>query len=300
MKFIPTLLAATASISTASAYWKGFNIGANNPDGSCKSQQDWTNDFNAMKSYPGYFASARVYAAGGLPIDCYTLARAVPAAIATSTQLLVGVWAEDDNHYNLEKQALLSAIQTYGCGWMVSVSVGSEDLYRGDTTVQRLAQQVNDVRGMLSTVQGCSAVQVGHVDTWTAWVNTSRPTNDLIKACDFVGTNGFPYFQNTQDNRIENAQGLFWDSVNAVRNLVNTVKPGTWVWITETGWPVSGPTYGNAVANVANAQTYWNEVACAAFQQAHTFWYALQDYTSSPSFGVAQADVTKNTINLQC
>ncbi|MCJ1309921.1 hypothetical protein MMC25_003582 [Agyrium rufum] len=282
MRFSLALPAALlSSTPLAAAYWKGFNIGANLPStGACKSQADWTADFKTLQSLPGHFTSARLYASS----DCNTLANAVPAAIATGTTLLVGVWTEDQNHFNAEKAALLAAVKKYGHNWIVAVSVGSEDLYRGDTSAAALAQQIYDVRGMLSTV-GASSVQVGHVDTWTAWVNNANKA--VITACDFIGTDGYPYFQNTVET---NAYNTFWDSVQAVRNQVNAVKPGAWVWITESGWPVSGPNSGAAVPSIANAKLYWKSTACAAFQQAHTFWYTLQDYTSSPSFGVVGAN----------
>jgi len=289
MKTFASLIALAATLSTASAYWKGFNVGANLPDGSCKSQSDWENDFRTMQGLTGYFSSARLYAAS----DCNTLANAVPAAIATNTQLLVGLWTEDGDHYNAEKAALQSAIEQYGSDWIVSVSVGSEDLYRGDTTASALAQQIYDVRGMLSSL-GAPNVQVGHVDTWTAWVNGAN--TDVITACDFVGTDGYPYYQDTS---IDDAYNTFWESVQNVRDTVNNVKPGTWVWITETGWPLSGDTMGSATPSQSNAQQYWSQVACSAFEQAHTFWYTLSDSNSSPSFGVVDAN-NNPTINLQC
>jgi glucan endo-1,3-beta-D-glucosidase len=301
MKFATSLLALAGSLSTTTAYWKGFNLGANVPaTGACKTSADWEADFNTIKSLPGAFTSARLYASS----DCNTLANAVPAALATGVQLLVGVWATNTDHFNAEKAALLQAVQQYGFSWIVAVSVGSEDLYRAQSqhtneiTPEQLASQIYDVRGMLSTVPGySSSIQVGHVDTWTAWVDGQNTA--VIQACDFVGTDGYPYFQTTEDNNINNAYNEFWDSVNAVRNVVNNVHPGAWVWITETGWPVSGPTAGNAVPSVANAQSYWSSVACSAFNSAHTFWYTLQDYTSSPSFGVV--DANRNPLyNLAC
>lgn len=85
----------------------------------------------------------------------------------------------------------------------------------------------------------------------------------------------YPYFQNSA---ISDASNTFWDSVTATRNAVNSVSPGKWVWVTETGWPVSGPNSGAAVASVKNAQTYWRSVACQAFNSVHIFWYAYQDY----------------------
>jgi exo-beta-1,3-glucanase (GH17 family) len=272
------------------AYWKGFNFGANLPsNGACKAQSDWEQDFTTMQALPGHFTSARLYASS----DCSTLANAVPAALSTGTTILVGVWTEDEAHFQAEMAALQSAIQQYGTDWIISVSVGSEDLYRGDTDAATLAGQINQVRSLLSSL-GAGSIQVGHVDTWTAWVNNANTA--VISACDFVGTDGYPYYQGTAES---DGYNVFWESVNAVRDVVNQVKPGTWVWITETGWPVSGPADGAAVTGVSEAQSYWSSVACAAFDQAHTFWYTLQDYTSSPSFGVV--DENFNPIyNLAC
>lgn len=294
MKTAAYALALAASITGTNAYWKGFNVQATMANGACKTQADWEKDFNTMKALPGGFSSMRVYASS----DCDTLANAVPAAIATGGQILAGVWTEDNAHFEREKAALLAAVQQHGFGWMVAVTVGSEDLYRGDTNANTLAQQIYDVRGMLSTVPGYStSVQVGHVDTWTAWVKSEN--NAVITACDFVGTDGYPYFQNTQSNPIDQGYNLFWDSVQNVRNVVNAVKPGAWVWVTETGWPTTGPTENQAVPSVANAQLYWNTVACSAFNNGHTFWYSLQDFSASPSFGVVDANYNP-IYNLAC
>ena len=131
-------------------------LGANLPSGACKSQADWQNDFQTLAGLPGHFTSARLYASS----DCNTLANAVPAAIATGTTLLVGVWTEDANHFNAEKAALLAAVQQHGHDWIISVSVGSEDLYRGNTDANTLASQIRDVRGMLWSV-GAGSVEVG-------------------------------------------------------------------------------------------------------------------------------------------
>jgi len=291
MKFLSLatfITTALSGISGAEAYWKGFNVAANNPDGSCKSQADWETAFNTLKGLPGYFTSVRLYASS----DCDTLENAVPAALATGSQILVGVWTEDDTHYNNEKQALLNAILQHGSSWIIAVSVGSEDLYRGNTSPATLASQINDVRGMIRSV-GANQ-QVGHVDTWTAWVNSTN--NAVITASDFVGMDGYPYFQGAA---IQDGANVFWQSVQDTRNAVNSVKPGTQVWITESGWPVSGANDGSGVPSISNAQAYWTNVACAAFEQAHTFWYVYQDYSASPSFGVV--DANRNPIyNLAC
>lgn len=296
MRFSTIVALAATVLPFTNAYYKGFNVGANNADGSCKTQAQWETAFNKIKGLPQGITSIRLYAAS----DCNTLEYAVPAAIATGMQILVGVWAEDSTHYTAEKNALEAAINAHGSDWIIAISVGSEDLYRGDTTASALAQQVYDVRGMVRAM-GVTQ-EVGHVDTWTAWVDDDNKA--VITACDFIGLDGYrkhqptplslvstvpvlilraAYFQNAS---IADASNVFWDSVTATRNQVNAVSSGKWVWVTETGWPVSGPDYGPAVPSVANAQTYWHTVACAAFQQIHIFWYAYQDYSASPSFGV--------------
>ncbi len=243
MKF-STLFAIAAACAGAEAYWKGFNLGNTNPDGSCKSQADWQKDFTTAASLPGGFTSFRLYSSS----DCNTLANAVPAALATGSTLMVGVWAEGD--YDTEKQALLEVVQQYGSSWIISVSVGSEDLYRGDTDASTLASQINDVRGMMWGL-GAGSVEVGHVDTYTMWIDSANTA--VIEACDFIGVDAYPYYQNAS---IEDANDVFWSAIDQVQ----AVSQGRWVWLTETGWPVSGPTSGAAVPSVANAQTYWWQV----------------------------------------
>ena len=283
MMHLPTVLSLiplTFSISKAEAYWKGFNVGANLPgSGACKSTGDWASDFRTMASLPGHFTSARLFASS----DCNTLLNTVPAALATGTTLLPGVWTEDTAHFEAEKAALLAAVQQYGHDWIIAVGVGSEDLYRGDTDPNLLAAQIYDVRGMLASVG--AHVQVGHVDTWTAWVN--RTNDNVTLACDFVGMDGYPYFQGAT---VEQAPTVFWDSYWDTRGVVDVVSPGTWVWITETGHPVSGADFGNSHPSIENAQSYWKSVACSVFQQAHAFWFILSEWSSSPDFGVVGQD----------
>jgi len=272
---VSTSILSLLTLPFASAFYRGVNVGANNPDGSCKTQQDWENAFNTLAALPPNFKSFRLFASS----DCNTLANAVPAAIATGSNILVGVWTADDTHFGNEKAALENAINQYGHDWILAISVGSEVGYRKELPAWRMAQQIYDVRGMVRAM-GVNA-PVGAVDTWTTWVDGSYA--DVITAVDFVGNDAYPYWQGATPDQ---ASSVFWDSVNAVRNAVNAVKPGTPVWVTETGWPVSGDNFGNSVSSIQNAQQYWTSVGCPALQQIDLFWYAYQDYTSNPSFGI--------------
>jgi len=224
------LLSLLAALPSASAFIKGFNIGANDPDGSCKTQAEWQKAFTQLNGLPsGPFNSVRLFASS----DCNTLANAVPAAIATGTKLLVGVWTADDAHFGAEKAALINAISAYGTGWILAVSVGSEVGYRKELPAWKMAQQIYDVRGMVRSM-GVSA-PVGAVDTWTTWVDGQY--TDVITACDFVGTDGYPYWQGSTP---EQASGVFWQSVNVVRDRVNAVKVSLFLRIEKKGYCLSG------------------------------------------------------------
>lgn len=103
--------------------------------------------------------------------DCDTLKNAVPAALATGAKIWACVWPTDNDKYNAEKSALEYALKTWGSDWLVGINVGSEALYRNDTTPQALAQQIYDVKGMVQIAYGAKTVPVGCADTWTMWVD---------------------------------------------------------------------------------------------------------------------------------
>ena len=123
---------------------------------------------------------------------------------------------------------------------------------------------------------GAGNIEVGHVDTWTAWVDPANVA--VIEACDFLGHDGYPYFQYTD---INDAYDQFFENLSQVR----AVSQGKWVWVTETGWPVSGDVMGNAVPSQANAQKYWSSVACELFDEGHTFGYILDETDAKANFG---------------
>jgi len=149
---------------------------------------------------------------------------------------------------------------------VAGISVGSEDLYRISPTgiaalsgygaePSELVKYIGEVRAALAGT-ALSASPIGHVDTWTAWVNGSNVA--VINAVDWIGFDAYPYFQNSMDNGIENGKQLFNEALAATQAAVGSKE----VWITETGWPVSGKTENKGVPSTANAETYWKEVGC--------------------------------------
>lgn len=313
-----TALAATVATVSAQVY-KGFNYGASDSAGAPFTQDAFEAQFNAAKNLVGTsgFTSARIFTliqAG----TTNTPSDAIQAAINTDTSLLLGLWASaGQTNIDNELAALSAAISTNGQQFadaVAAISVGSEDLYRISPTGIENMSGVGAGPDVVSSFIGqvkqaitntpLAGKLVGHVDTWTAWVNGSNSA--VIDAADFIGTDAYPYFQDTMANSIDNAYSLFLSAYDQTVAAAGN-KP---VWVTETGWPVSGDTRNLAEPSTSNAQTYWDQVGCGKlFDKVNTYWFTLQDAfptTPSPSFGVvgagsSAADVpTTPLYNLNC
>lgn len=297
-----SVYALAASAATALAQVKGFNYASNG-----QTQQSFIDQFNVAKNLVGTsgWTSARLYTMIQ-DATVNTAISAIPAAIATNTTLLLGLWAsEDQAAFNNELAALSNAINQYGSSFadlVVGISVGSEDLYR----VSELGQAVNagygvgpnvvtsyisQVRSAISnTVLGSKPV--GHVDTWNSFTNSSNAA--VVAASDFLGMDAYPYFQTGYENSIENAGNLFFSAYDQVAAL------GKPVWVTETGWPVSGADMNLAHADVASAESFWQQVSCKLQGTVNTWWYILVDAGANPSFGVTGSLSTTPLYDLSC
>ncbi|KAH0352695.1 glycoside hydrolase, partial [Aureobasidium melanogenum] len=224
---------------------------------------------------------------------------AIPAALATNTKLLLGLWASvDAESFAKEIRALNSAMTQYGSqlgDLVIGISVGSEDLYRssvpGKSQGSSTGQDVTVLLGYIQQVRQeligsvLEHVPVGHVDTLDAYTNTTNSM--IIDAVDFIGVNIFPYFSNDQTMNVSDAARSFWAAYESTLQIAQ----GKSVWITETGWPwldpskTSGPQPG-----MENAAVYWSEVACELQARSIGFWwYILSDPANMPFFGVTDS-----------
>ncbi|KAI0478906.1 glycoside hydrolase [Xylariaceae sp. FL0804] len=300
-----------ALASLASATKMGFNYGSTFTSGAAKAQSDFEDEFTTAQNLKGTsgWTSARLYTMvqGGTTNDPIS---AIPAAISTKTSLLLGLWASGgDAGFDNELAALKTAIGKYDLSGMVDgISVGSEDLYRNSpqgieagsdvgTNPDVIVGYINQVKNLIKGT-ALADVPIGHVDTWTAWDNSSNQA--VVDACDWVGMDAYPYFQSTMANGIDLGKSLF-DSALSTTQSMSSGKP---VWVTETGYPVSGDKSGDAVASIANAEYYWKHVGCPMFGEMNVWWYTLQDAqpdTPSPSFGLVGSTLSTTPLyDLSC
>jgi len=310
--YIAQSLAVSAALATlASAQILGFNSGSTLANYQGKVESDYEAEFTTaqnLQGAPGTFNSVRLYTmiqAGttNTPISAFQ------AAINTNTTMLLGIWCSGTTTIQNELDALSAAISQYGSKFtdlVIGISVGSEDLYRN--SVQGIANSagigaepsvilnfIQQTRSALANTP-LSSKPIGHVETWNDWGNSSNKA--VLDAADFLGTDLYAYYESTKNNDISNAQSLFNSAYSTVQGVAGS-KP---VWITETGWPSTGPDYGAAKATVSNAQTYWDQVGCSIFGKTNVWWYNLRD--SNPA-NEAKFEITSNLsttplFNLTC
>jgi len=311
--FSKTALLALAAASAAQASTpQGFNYGST-MNGQPRTEADFESDFKGaqqLQGTNGAFNSARLYTMiDGINTDPSThYLSALDAAATTKTQLLLGLWmsgtGQDDEIKALKTALNNKALVDSLSSLVLGISVGSEDLYRISPTglaapdaapgsgPDLIVKYIKEVREAIAGTPWAH-VPVGHVDTWTAWVNGSN--SDVITNSDFLGVDAYPYWQNTEANSVSNGKSLFNEAMDNTKG----VSQGKPVWITETGWAVSGPTEGQAEPGIAQAQQYYDEVACPNLGNTPTFWYTLYDGVANmsgpkttPSFSVASQDMT--------
>jgi glucan endo-1,3-beta-D-glucosidase len=286
--FVGFSILATIASSQEKIY-QGFNSGNTLTDQTAKKQADFEKEFKtaaALSYSPGLFNSVRLYT----NIQASTTTdpiSAFDAALATNTSLLLGIWCSGTDTITNELDALQAAITKHGqpfADLVVGISVGSEDLYRVSESgiangagkgagPSQIIRFINQTRLSLSSTL-LSSKPIGHVDSWSAWANDSNSA--VINAVDFVGTDLYPYYEKDKTNTIENAKGIF-DTL--MKNVTDNAGNKS-VWLTETGWPVSGPNFGSAVPGVDNARAYWEKVGCSVFGKVNVWWYNLRDSVS--------------------
>ncbi|KAH7551620.1 glycoside hydrolase family 17 protein [Bipolaris maydis] len=289
MRFTTALVLAATAVTGAVAqdsFVLGFNSGATDDKGNPKTQADFEKEFKTAQNLngaPGKFNTIRLYSNVQAGTTDTPIA-AFPAAIATNSKLLLGVWASGTDNIDNELKALASAVEQYGTkltDLIVGLSIGSEDLYRVSeagimskagvgNNAENIVQFIKDARQKLQGTP-LSGVKITHVDTWTAWVNESNKA--VIDEIDFLSVNAFPFYEVEHANDVKNGGKLLASAIEATEG----VAAGKDVWITETGWAYTGPDFGAAKATVGNLEYYWKNVGCALFNKRNVFWYTLRD-----------------------
>ncbi|CRK20136.1 hypothetical protein BN1723_012052 [Verticillium longisporum] len=182
-----------------------------------------------------------------------------------------------------------SAIEQYGqrfADLVVAISVGSEDMYR-------LSE--SGVANNAGLGQGPDTI-VRFIREVRSAINGTILGN---KPIGHIGTDVYTYYEADRGNGFSNTTAVFDDIYNQTFTFAGN-KP---VWVTETGYPVSGPNSGEAIASVSIAAQYWQLIGCdRLFGRVNTWWYNIRD--SNPAitekFGITENLKTTARFNLTC
>ncbi|MCH0628471.1 hypothetical protein JNB11_00565 [Kocuria palustris] len=258
---LPTTLLTALAASVASVSALGdlaFNLGVKDNAGNCKTVQEFEDDFKRLSPYSKI---VKTYAVS----DCNTLQNLGPAAEDLGFQLMLGIWPNDDAHFEAEKNALKTYLPQLSKGTIKTFLVGSEALYRKDMEPQDLANRISEIRDLVKDIKDKNGelylgIPVGTVDSWNVIVDGwSYPA---LKEADVVYANAFSYWQGQTK---QNSTYSFFDDIMQALQTIQTVKGSTDIdfWVGETGWPSDGSNFGDSYPGVDNAKDFWQQGICA-------------------------------------
>ncbi|MCJ1286943.1 glycoside hydrolase 3 protein [Xylographa opegraphella] len=262
---------ATVPVAVSAAGTLGFALGNTMSNGNCKMQADYEADFDALKSVS---TLVRTYTSSG----CNTAQQILPAAVAKGFKVVLGVWPDTDDAYNLDKTALQSALSdSSNAGAVYAITVGSEALYRGSLTAQALLSKIKDMQSTFPNMK------IGTADSWNKFQDgTADP---LIQGgLKLILANAFSYWQG---QTLANSSHSYLDDLNQAFGHVQTVAGSMdiEIWNGETGWPTDGGTnYESAMAGTQNAATFYQQGVCAALAWGFdVFYFEAFDEPSKPA-----------------
>lgn len=227
----------------------GFALGSKRGNGECKDQSDYLEDFKAI-----YENSGSRIVRGYSTSQCDFVKHILPAAKAMDFKVVLGMWPDTEESFNLDKAALQDALPFQQ--QVHAITVGSETLYRGNFTGEELQGLVSQVKEILPDVK------VGTADSWNKYADGTADA--LVRSgVDILFINAFSYWQG---KTIEDAPYTFFDDIKqAFERIQETAGSVDSIQLAvgETGWPTDGGhTYGDAVASTENAKKYFHTAIC--------------------------------------
>lgn len=226
---------SAASVPSSSGSFKsgkGITYSPYTSSGQCKSLSEVQSDFENIKGYE----VVRLYG-----VDCNQVENVLQAK-ADGQKVFLGIFFVDSIEAGCNQIA--DAVEKYA-SWddVYTVSIGNELVNGGQASVSQVGQYVKAGRSALSS-RGYNGPVVS-VDTFIATINNPG----LCEFSDYIAVNAHAYFD--QNTVAEDAGEWLLLQIQRVWTACGANKN---VFVTETGWPSKGDTYGKAVAS-KEAQT---------------------------------------------
>jgi len=212
--------------------------------------------------------------------DCNQTAMVLEAIKQTNADLIIypGIYIteNDDASYIAQRDAVLSAIRTYGTDRIAGVTVGNEFMLNyltahnaadpnstvGDTGADLLIAKINDTRSQLASLKLSKTLPVGNSDAGFYF------NMKVLAAVDYGLSNVHAWFANTSIQDAAAWVFQFFNDTNVVAAAQLPNKPK--MYVSETGWPTASSSIASAMngggtaASVANLQIFIDNFLCKA------------------------------------
>ncbi|KAF2739932.1 glucan 1,3-beta-glucosidase-like protein [Polyplosphaeria fusca] len=254
------LTVAPAVVSAAGSM--GFALGTKEPDGKCKTQDDYKKDYDAISAASGA-KMVRGYSAS----DCDFAKNALPAAKEKGFKVMLGIWPDVDESFNKDLDAIKGVAKDYASS-IYAVTVGSETLYRGNFTGEELKDKISTVKSQLP-----GGIKVGTADSWNKYADGTADA--IIGTADIILINAFAFWQGAST---DNATHVYLDDMFQAMAHIEKVAGGAdkmpEVWNGETGWPTAqGTDYGEAKGGTDNAESFYKNGFCSLIDWGFNAFY---------------------------
>jgi exo-beta-1,3-glucanase (GH17 family) len=182
---------------------------------------------------------------------------------------------DDNKPYTRQRDAIKSAIQTYGVDHIAGVTVGNEFMLNylnahqatdpngpvGAQGAALLTADIADTRSMLASMNLPKTIAVGNSDAGSYF------NNAVLQASDYGLANVHPWFANVSAQESAAWTASFFDQTDVQPAAQLSNKPK--MYIAETGWPTQSSDAGNAnngasPASEANLQVFLDTFICQA------------------------------------
>ncbi|KAH3687546.1 hypothetical protein WICPIJ_001468 [Wickerhamomyces pijperi] len=226
---VSSAAATTTASSGSTPQGKGITYSPYTSSGQCKTLAEVKSDLEKLTSYE----IIRLYG-----VDCSQV-EFVLQAKTSSQKLFLGIYFMDAIDAGISE--LASAISSYG-SWddVITVAIGNELVNSGEASVSQVASYVATGRSAL-TAAGYTGPVVS-VDTHVATINNPG----LCDISDYIAINAHAYF----DYNTVAADAGSWLLLQ-IQRVWSACGGNKKVYVTESGWPHQGDTYGVAIASPA-------------------------------------------------
>jgi len=205
----------------------------------------------------------------------------------------------DDPAYTRQRDAIMSAIKTYGTDHIAGITVGNEFMLNylnahggtdpnsttGDAGAAILVEKIQDTRSEVAKLNVGKTIPVGNSDAGY-YFNTK-----VLEASDFGLSNVHAWFANTSAADASSWVFKYFDETNVVPASQLPNKPK--MYVSETGWPTASSDAatakngGGADASEANLQVFIDNFVCKANQEnlGYFFFEFIDEQWKERKFG---------------